>query len=335
MCGIAGYSFKSSSVSSSRRAILATSLALLNVDRGRSSWGVVKLNQNKNQLVIKRGLGPISGHIYTLLDANTLYLHTRAATCGATTIENAHPFTFGNIIGAHNGAVYNHRLLDAEYDREFEVDSMHLFAHLSEGLDFSDVEGYGAIEWINKEEPKRIYFCRISDGGQLSVAGIGKTEDTHGIVWSSSGLHLESALKSAGFKNYFEYPTKPFQVYFVEDGKLYIKEDQKLEVKDTDWEYAGMFGFDGLNWSRQYRRARKKSKSPKLLTSGRNLDNVVGDSGIISVFRCTTCGIIKTDKALESDDYGEFMCPKYPQKSGHNVILMGGERNTNPVLPTD
>ena len=40
-------------------------------------------------------------------DTISIIGHTRAATTGAVTTRNAHPFSYGSIIGAHNGIIDN------------------------------------------------------------------------------------------------------------------------------------------------------------------------------------------------------------------------------------
>lgn len=51
--------------------------------------------------------------------------HNRAATIGAVTNENAHPFTHGNITGVHNGTLRGQYLLP-DY-KDFDVDSDNIF----------------------------------------------------------------------------------------------------------------------------------------------------------------------------------------------------------------
>ena len=35
-------------------------------------------------------------------------------------------------MGIHNGCITNHEALNIKYERKFEVDSMHIFAHIAE-----------------------------------------------------------------------------------------------------------------------------------------------------------------------------------------------------------
>ncbi len=211
MCGIYGWDYRKAKVSIEQRAMVAAILAVANDTRGGDSWGFWNAER------LTKGLGDISTAAVKTVNSSVMMAHTRKATTGATTIPNAHPFSIGNIIGAHNGCISNHTELNKEHKRTYEVDSMHLFGHLAENKDFSDIYGYGAIEFIRKEQRSKIYLCKLS-GGDLTVCGIGKDiNDYQGVLWSSNGMHLESALKTANIE-FFKFEIKQDQVYMVNGG---------------------------------------------------------------------------------------------------------------------
>lgn len=231
MCGIFGVSLKPGRLSDGRRAVLANNLARLNDTRGGDSWGLLAF-LGGDKVRIRRGLGDFQNHAWELADHRVLFGHTRYATTGAKTIKNAHPFEIGSIIGAHNGMAYNHHQLSQKYKRDYEVDSMHYFAHLNEGRNFDDIEGYGSLEWINRGKPGTIFLLRMT-GGELSVYGVGSKDKPDGIVWSSKEDHLQKALYTAGLnKKCFPYKVEVGQVYTVVNGEfMYI--DKKLDVSAT------------------------------------------------------------------------------------------------------
>lgn len=232
MCGIFAYDIKRDAISESQRAILTYILAEHNDTRGSHSWGVIKLGK---QPTITKGLGDMVPHAHSISVGNTLMAHTRFATHGDKTVDNAHPFKIGHITGMHNGVLYNHSSLNEAYKRTFPVDSMHLIAHLAEGKDFDDISGYGVVVWIDDNEPGKVYFCRLS-GGEFSVAGLGTYENTRGIVCSSDEDHLEDALDKSGFKDdYFMYTIEQGTVYYISRGELYVTE-KKLSFNKS---YSG------------------------------------------------------------------------------------------------
>lgn len=116
MCGIFGMIQKSDkSVITSREWDNFKMLGILNIERGDQASGyannmkIHKKNVSFNKL-IERVKQPMSGSIIG---------HTRYATQGLNTPENAHPFKFGDTIGVHNGIIDN--------ADKYEVDSMKLF----------------------------------------------------------------------------------------------------------------------------------------------------------------------------------------------------------------
>lgn len=132
MCGIVGYIGKNRP-----EEVLLSSLKRLEY-RGYDSSGIAIMNSSQLQIV--KSVGKIDqleekvGHI-NLIDSHVGIAHTRWATHGGVTLENAHPHTMGSITIVHNGIIENapllkEKLVDAGYQFVTETDTEVLAALL-------------------------------------------------------------------------------------------------------------------------------------------------------------------------------------------------------------
>ena len=213
MCGLFGY-YLTDDVDRTARAAMLAVLALSNDGRGGDSWGWW-IPDGETPPV--RGLGrmvtPTGTPATTLSQHPVVCCHTRYATAGKVTIDNAHPFRAGTITGAHNGAIYNAWELDQRHGRRCAVDSWHLIKHLAGGLDTGELHGYGAVVWTDTREPGAVYLSRMADG-ELAVASI-----QGGIVWSSDSTHLVRALAAGGITGSYMQLRKG-RIYCISGGVL-------------------------------------------------------------------------------------------------------------------
>jgi len=116
-------------------------LSLLNMERGTDSTGVASINTRNGAFTIRkapRNAADFLPQFRTTIAGDCIIGHTRHATCGSINTKNAHPWRIHNIIGAHNGMVWNEtsvkRYLKEMYNDEvhYEVDSqylLHMMAH--------------------------------------------------------------------------------------------------------------------------------------------------------------------------------------------------------------
>jgi hypothetical protein len=292
MCGLFGMSLKAGAMDPEKRAILLATLARKNDQRGGCSYSIVKIKEDSSYNIY-RGLGEMANHCDQLLDTNTLFAHTRQATRGAKTVENAHAFEIGNIIGSHNGMIHNYNELEKKYpDRKhFEVDSQHLFAQLNDDLPFDELEGYGAIEWIKKEDPSRIYLSKMRNG-QLTIWGIGDREaaKTEGIVWSSDEKHLLEAFYCIGEKRFFPYNVEEGATYLVKNGEAFIHNARKLMLRDPAATRSKYMDNSGNPWMsshagypggyEQYHKGGSAADSAKTFLGSNNKSGSTADDGL-------------------------------------------------------
>ena len=93
---------------------------------------------------------------------------------------------------------------------------MHIFKHLADGLPVTDIDAYGAIEYIDKKSPDKIHLCHFNDGELAAY----RFKDHPGVFWSSSELHATQALKLSGLKA-AQLDLKENVVYAVFENNLF------------------------------------------------------------------------------------------------------------------
>jgi len=189
-------------------------LAILNIERGRDSFGFTTENEKGDGYDIGHGLGSIvqamkdEGFPMDVYSKKMFLGHTRNSSVGTVTLKNAHPFTSGHITGAHNGRVANFWILKNEYKDQhkevdaFDVDSEIIFWLLNEfGVNaLARLEGRIACWWVDDRKPGKVfawiwnqdfavalkpYPAFSSDDNHLRVAGfddIKKLEDTGQLI---------------------------------------------------------------------------------------------------------------------------------------------------------
>ena len=110
MCGIVGYVGDKESA-----PILVSGLKKLEY-RGYDSAGVAVVNRNVLNVVRATGkLKNLENRVQTDVPQGTIGIgHTRWATHGRPSDENAHPHTYGDVAVVHNGIIENHLALKEE-----------------------------------------------------------------------------------------------------------------------------------------------------------------------------------------------------------------------------
>lgn len=288
MCGLFGWSLSEEAAAKCDLHALATLLAFQANARGDESWGVLKITPDATTQVLK-DVGSIrrTCKIKNIL-APTVVGHTRKATTGKVTQENAHPFTHGKIIGAHNGFIWDHEALNKEHNRQFNVDSQHLIAHIAEDKPVDELGGNGTVSYIHTDNPCVVYLGRGA-GSDLAVYGIGTVEKPIGVVWASIGFWVKDALDMAGLEQHFTYTTHLQSLYKVEHYELYeagkfllgpsrkrVNEITHHDHQSSTWSGYPMHGYRGrtLFDSKDYDKTNLTPKPELTALSKRDIDEL-------------------------------------------------------------
>lgn len=184
-------------------------LFLADFFRGPDSTGLAAIRKTGDVHIAKLASNPIDlfdmTRFKTALTGGSSKVfigHNRAATKGAVNNNNAHPYQFGHIVGAHNGTLETSswRALEEAIGEKYDVDSMAIFAAIEKlGLEETVklLEGAWALVFYDSKE-NTLNFIR-NDKRPLWYAF---TEDFKRIFWASEWEMIDTAVKMAGANDY-------------------------------------------------------------------------------------------------------------------------------------
>lgn len=166
MCGLVAMVAKTISGFGYKDKIMFSQMLYADALRGFDSTGVFCVNKYNNLNMIKSAQ-PASTFIATKAyddflskayqSGKVLVGHNRAATKGAKTDENAHPFLEGDTCLVHNGTLHSHKHL-----KDVTVDS-HAITHSIDARGFEktyqDMDGAFALIWYDADK-KRLNIVR-------------------------------------------------------------------------------------------------------------------------------------------------------------------------------
>lgn len=224
MCGIIGYIGKKNAVS-----VILEGLKRLEY-RGYDSAGVAFFSGKG--IEVRRCTGKIK-ELASVLESenpssNTAIGHTRWATHGRPSEENAHPHRSNSIVLAHNGIIENYldlkeKMIEKGYEFKSETDTEVLCYLIEEYVKrypfeeavreaLKEVRGAYALVIVKEDEPAKIVGARKDSP---LVVGLGDGE-----------LFLASDVPA--FLNYSR------DVVFIDDGEMVILSDKGLVITGPD-----------------------------------------------------------------------------------------------------
>ena len=225
MCGIIGYVGRESAV-----PILLAGLRQLEY-RGYDSAGIAI--QHHGTLEIRRSEGKLT-NLEAILDTSSVegstgIGHTRWATHGRPSEQNAHPHRSGDVVLVHNGIIENflvlrHRLESEGYRFESETDT-EVIAHLLAAA----IKRGSRLDEAVRQVAQDLH-------GSYAIAVMSLTEPGR-IVVSRSGCPLVIGLNGTGA--FLASDVTPLlahtrEVVFLEDGDVGILQESEITVFDPD-----------------------------------------------------------------------------------------------------
>lgn len=229
MCGIVGYSGKRAAM-----PVLISGLKKLEY-RGYDSAGIAL--SNNNEIIVRKQSGKVSA-LADLIEQGTTtdfstsqcgIAHTRWATHGPPTTENAHPHQGpeGRVVLVHNGIIENHNALRDRFEAAgntftSQTDSevlAHLVEHNYDGdlleavkKSLREVEGTYGITCMSTEEPGVLVVAR---NGSPIVIGLGEDET---IIASDASAII----------------TYTRQVIYLDDNDIARIEGSQVDIQSLD-----------------------------------------------------------------------------------------------------
>lgn len=315
MCGILGFS-----KSTTTTDVMFPTLAIAMAQRGTDSWGVT------DGETIHKDLGCIVETYHeNFLDAPTY--HTRAASVGAVTRDNAHPFkvecaaTGLTVVGVHNGHLSNWSEVKRKYNRSGDVDSYQIFAQIAEQKPLSEIAGWGTVVWYEyptgHPEQKQRYISRFNSEA-LAVAKLDTKASE--IVFASTKTSIERAAILAGVGIKYFYETKPLKKYRLTPDAL-------LECEGSlDWATAPLSTpvYSGYQpGSRNYTTFSSKGGRPKEVCRFPSCSNRTTKDELI----CGKC----LDKIV--DEYLSTMVVEDTEDTDAIVVIQAGPAHPMLALP--
>ena len=252
MCGIVGYTGKNQALQPVIEGLQALEY------RGYDSAGVTLVSGN-NLKTFKR-----TGRVANVQeacnsdslaeDSHAAIGHTRWATHGAPTAQNAHPHNSSDekLSVVHNGIIENYREIKAKLEKngytfksetdteviphliDFHMKSMPLKEAFPAAV--ADLHGAYAIAAISSEEPENIYVARLSSP---LVIGVGENEN----FIASDPNAIISRTKKVIFLNDYEIArVTPEKVTVLDTKKQKVVAHDETEL-DFGTEQSGLGGY--------------------------------------------------------------------------------------------
>lgn len=305
-------------------------LLLFDFFRGQESTGLAAVRANEDVKIAKLSSHPLD--LFQLpkfkealngAQSKVFIGHNRAATRGAVTSYNAHPFQYGHIIGAHNGTLESSstRALEEALDEKFAVDSMAIFAGfeklgveatmalLEEGRDSQT--GAWALTWYDQSD-KSINFLR----NKHRPLWYAHDEDHSRLFWASEWQMIEGAVQMS---------VAGYTLYRNEKGHRFFPFDENVHFK---WKVEDFLANEKKKLVKPTCRKIKRKEPKPVATSGGGANpfgrNGSSESGMTPLHTVGTPTTPSTTTSRSSPRLGIDPQPKFVHMVGDSAAPTAG-----------
>lgn len=261
MCGLVGVASK---VLTEPAKKAFYDMLYLDVLRGEDSTGVAAISkpyEEGTEVEVFKSIGSASDFFYdhakfkrsrdiTSKPVGVMIGHNRFATQGAVNEDNAHPFDFENVVGAHNGTVSQGSLRNFHDYRKYDVDSQIIYSHLShtQSIDevWKDADGAMALAWWDK----RLNQLNLIRNSQRPLH-IAYADDDKTVFWASELWMILVAAMRHGIKLKEPIEAVPNRLYTFDnaEGRMFhVERNLPPFVPKPFPVYQGNYGGYRGNW---------------------------------------------------------------------------------------
>lgn len=233
MCGISGVLVSPSDLPRVQVDEVVALLVREMESRGREATGVARLTVSNRIRLTKNGTNAgsfLAKHPGIGAGCRLVITHTRQSTKGSPRNNaNNHPIFCGDIVGVHNGIVYNDDELYTEHgwNRAGEVDSEAIFAainNLGPKEAMEQLQGSIACAWMDKTDMGALWIARHTG----SPMNVGVTEGGSVVFASTNAAVAKAAVLFPG----------GVDIDMIKEGvilRCVHDEEGKLDVQTTEF----------------------------------------------------------------------------------------------------